>query len=95
MLAVSCVNLGVWAASSSTDLRDRFQTALPPAKRFPKERDMNRLIYVASHLNLAHTPAEEWSLKVGAAAIGALQPPLTPDAAWDKLKEHYKYLYLK
>ncbi len=79
-------------------LRDRFQTALQEKQRFPKERDMNRLIHVASRLNLSQTPADGWSLKVGAPAPGAMgltQPPLTPKEAWEKLKQHYKYLDLK
>jgi len=79
-------------------LRDRFQTYLPASERFPKERDMNRLIYVASRLNLAGTPAEGWSLKVGAPAVGALgrtQPPLTPEEVWAKLRDYYRSLGLQ
>ncbi len=79
-------------------LRDRFQTALPANQRFPKERDMNRLIHMASRLNLDGSPAENWSLAVAAPAEKARGAPadarLTRADALAKLRGHYVYLSL-
>ncbi len=77
-------------------LRDRFQTGSD--KRFPVERDMRRLIHMASRLNLADTPAAGWKLGVGRpAALKKGQAPqrrLTQKDVRKKLQEHYDYLDL-
>ena len=78
-------------------LRDRFETGKAPGDQLPKERDMNRLIHMASRLNLDGTPGENWSLAIGEpveVAMGETMPTLDQAAAWEKIKQHYKYLNL-
>jgi hypothetical protein len=75
-------------------LRDRFQTG--QADRFPVERDMGRLVHLASRLDLEGTPAEGWSLAIGDPVEKRkgqeADPRLSRDAAQQLLKQHYDYL---
>ena len=79
-------------------LRDRFQTGMSEEKRFPLDRDMNRLVHMASRLNLEGTPAQDWSLRVGPPAVknrgAAADPRLTAAQKKQRLQQHFDYLNL-
>jgi hypothetical protein len=70
-------------------LRDRFQTGQAD-RSLMEGPDMARLIHIGSRLNLDGTVAEDWSLRVGEAAVLAKGQPASPHLTfgeiWHKLR---------